>query len=189
MSDDDGTLRVFVTLGTDHHPFTRLIEWIEDWIPPAGADVDILVQHGATAAPTRARAVDMLSVAELVKVLAGSDLIVTQGGPGGIMDARRAGIVPIAVPRLPELDEVVDGHQVTFTRHLATLGTLRLAESREELHRALSEGVSDPERFRCPPLRDNAAETAAAVGAAVAAAVARRQSARGLRARLAVRRR
>lgn len=175
-------VRVFVTVGTDHHPFERLIGWIDDWERPTG--VDVLVQHGSTRAPLAAEGVAFLDVAELRQTLELSDLIVTQGGPGGIMDARRTGRRPIVVPRRAALGEAVDDHQVAFARHLARLGTIDLVENRAELHRALSAGVLDPDSWRCTPLEDTAATVAEAVGREVGAAVARRRRDNGLGTRL-----
>ncbi|HBW18036.1 MAG TPA: hypothetical protein DEH11_02965, partial [Actinobacteria bacterium] len=42
------TPRVVVTVGTDHHPFDRLISWINDWLGqhPEHADT-FFVQSGA----------------------------------------------------------------------------------------------------------------------------------------------
>jgi len=41
---------VLVTVGTDHHPFDRLVGWIDRWAPPGR--VRLVVQYG-TAVPPR----------------------------------------------------------------------------------------------------------------------------------------
>ena len=81
---------------------------------------------------------------DLLELLRAADLVVTQGGPGGIMDSRECGTVPIVVPRLARLHEVVDDHQVAFARQLARGGRLVVAESEAELHAALDRAVSEP---------------------------------------------
>lgn len=177
-------LQVFVTVGTDHHPFDRLIGWVEGWTPPAGIAVDVLVQHGATRAPVRARGVPFLSPSELGEVLARSDVVVTQGGPGGIMDARRAGRRPVVVPRLAALGEVVDDHQVAFTQHLAGLGHIRRVTTREEFDRALDDAVRSPQTLRCTPLADTASAASRAVDQVVREVVAARRKRRGIAGRL-----
>jgi UDP-N-acetylglucosamine transferase subunit ALG13 len=179
-----GDVHVFVTVGTDHHPFARLISWVDEWTPPPGVTVDVLVQHGATPPPCRTRGVSFLDVAELRHVLARSDVVVTQGGPGGIMDARRAGRVPIVVPRRARLGEVVDDHQVAFTRHLAARDLVRLVEGRHELHEALTAAVLDPTTVSCTPLAATSAAAARAVGHAVDEVVATRRARTGLAERL-----
>jgi UDP-N-acetylglucosamine transferase subunit ALG13 len=176
-------VHVFVTLGTDHHRFDRLITWVDLWTPPAGVAVDILVQHGATRPPQAGRGVPYLDTEALREVLAESDVVVAQGGPGGIMDARRAGRVPIVVPRRAALDEVVDDHQVAFARRLARAGTVRVVETCEQLHLQLDQAVQDPDAVRCPPLADTAVAAARAVERVVDGVVAARRDHTGFRFR------
>lgn len=184
VKDLDGSVRVFVTLGTDHHHFDRLLSWIEHWVQrPQAEGTFVLVQHGSSRAPTGVETRDFLPVEELSLVVALYDVIVTQGGPGGIMDARRVGRVPIAVPRLSALNEVVDDHQVAFCRRLDTLGQVRCVEDEMSLHSALDAAVRDPESLRCPPAGEVVDErTWQAFGAAVDRAVEHRRT--GLRGRL-----
>lgn len=177
-------LQVFVTLGTDHHQFRRLIDWVDGWMPPSGVAVDVLVQHGTTCGPTTAQGVTFLGVAELREVLARSDVVVTQGGPGGIMDARRAGRVPIVVPRIAALGEVVDDHQVAFAQHLARLGDIRLVRTREQFDQAMNDAVLHPSALRCEPLADTAVRASRAVDEVVRAAVMARRQRKGIRRRL-----
>ena len=76
---------------------------------------------------------------------------VVQGGPGSILDARSTGHVPLAVPRVAELGEVVDNHQVAFTERMARNGDARLIEGPEELFAVLREVLSRPGDFRTEP--------------------------------------
>ena len=48
---------VFVTVGTDHHPFDRLCGWADAWVA-AGRHPEVpwFVQSGTSAAPTHAPA-------------------------------------------------------------------------------------------------------------------------------------
>ena len=48
---------VFVTVGTDVHPFARIVEWIDRWLDGPGAGSRVLIQHGTSPAPTRAEGV------------------------------------------------------------------------------------------------------------------------------------
>ena len=49
---------------------------------------------------------------DLMGYYATASVVVVQGGPGSIQDARRTGAIPLVVPRRAEFDEVVDNHQV-----------------------------------------------------------------------------
>jgi UDP-N-acetylglucosamine transferase subunit ALG13 len=148
-------VKVFVTMGTDHHPFDRLSLWIEHWLASGHHEtvqhsVICHVQEGASPVPAGAEALGLLPKAEFRTRLAQSDIIVCQGGPGSILDARELGFVPIAVPRLARLGEVVDDHQVSFTRRMHTGGWAVAAETEEALHRALDSAVADPSSLRRP---------------------------------------
>lgn len=175
---------IFVSVGTDHHRFDRLITWMESWVPPAAVDVAVLIQHGSSRAPDRLPARAFLDAGELQSTIKSADIVVTQAGPGGIMDARRAGIIPIVVARSARLGEVVDDHQIAFTHHMASLGEVVEAASEAELHRALDVGVLDPDIYRTDRAPATAPQTIAAFAEQVERVV--RQPPVGLRSRLPV---
>lgn len=139
--------QVVVSVGTDHHRFDRLIDWIDSWTA-AHPEVEVLVQRGSSRRPRTARSEELLGYDDLVAAMAGADAVVVQGGPAGIVDARGAGHRPVVVARRPELGEHVDGHQVTFTRWMAERGQIDLADDEATLHRLLDEALADPARFR-----------------------------------------
>ena len=139
--------RVVVSVGTDHHPLDRLIDWIDNWTA-AHPDVAVLVQRGSSRPPRTARSEALLGYDELVGAMATADAVVIQGGPAGIADARGAGHRPVVVARRPDLGEHVDGHQVTFTRWMAERDQIDLADDEATLHRLLDEALDDPSRFR-----------------------------------------
>lgn len=139
---------VLVTVGTTYHTFDRLMGWLERWLEQHRDDVRMVVQHGPSRLPAGAEGFAMCAQEELLELIRRSDVVVTQGGPGGIMDSRNCGIMPIVVPRLPQLNEVVDDHQVRFCRHLARSGLIRLAEDEPTLHAALDAAVAGPTQLR-----------------------------------------
>ncbi|MFE3453695.1 glycosyltransferase [Nonomuraea sp. NPDC059194] len=138
---------VFVTVGTDHHKFDRLMTWLENW----NGSAELVVQHGSSRPVGGARCHDFLPHPEMLELFATADAVVCQGGPGSIMEARRAGRLPIVVPRLARYDEVVDDHQVSFSRRVAELGKIALAETEHELHTLLDHAVREPDAFTVPP--------------------------------------
>jgi UDP-N-acetylglucosamine transferase subunit ALG13 len=123
---------VVCLLGTDHHRFPRLVSWC-DALALARPDVDVLVQHGASDAPGTARGTPYLGKAELAHELRTAHVAVCHGGPGSISDVRTAGLLPLVVPRDPELDEHVDGHQQRFVRRFASTGAIVEVSSQQEL--------------------------------------------------------
>lgn len=139
-------MRVFVTVGTDHHPFARLLAWVERWAVTHPGDI-VVVQHGAGAAPRSCVDHELLPVERLQAELAAADVVVCSAGPGAAMDARDQGRLPVVVPRLAGLGEAVDDHQVAFARHLAEHGLARCVEREEELAAVLEEARDHPGVF------------------------------------------
>lgn len=130
---------LFVTVGTDHHPFDRLVRWLDAWLE-AGGDrlVRCLVQRGTSIPPSQAESNDYFTHEAMSAAMGEAAAVVCHGGPGTIMLAAHRGKVPIVVPRLNALGEHVDDHQLIFARRMADEGTIVLAES-EDRFRALVE--------------------------------------------------
>lgn len=164
--------QVVVSVGTDHHPFDRLIGWLDRWAR-AHPDVSVLVQRGTAAKPANLASVEMVPYDELVSAMATAEVVVVQAGPATIMDARSVGRSPIVVPRLPEHGEIVDGHQLTFARWMAERGLVSLAEDEESLVRQLDEALRDPESRRIEPDAGQVAQTLEVFAATVDPLLAR----------------
>ncbi|MGH3316452.1 MAG: glycosyltransferase [Nocardioidaceae bacterium] len=163
---------MLVSVGTDHHPFDRLVRWVDGWL---GAQTDgavtCLVQYGASHPPTRARGLAYLDHGALGQVMGDAHVVVCHGGPSTIAEARRNGHQPIVVPRNPRLGEHIDDHQQRFSRRLAEAGLVRLATSREDLVRALEDALTNAEQGHPAgngvPSQPSATEAALRFGALV----------------------
>jgi UDP-N-acetylglucosamine transferase subunit ALG13 len=136
-----------VTVGTDHHRFDRLVDWLERWDAGHPGTVAWIVQHGSTRPMTGAVNFAVKTPGELLALLRTADLVVTQGGPGSIRDSRAGGTIPIVVPRLASLREAVDDHQIAFAERLAREGLLLVARTEAEFHDTLDRVISDPSRL------------------------------------------
>lgn len=135
---------MLVTMGMDHHPFQRLVDWSDAWLQDAPSDVEGLIQCGPARCPHPERSVDFLDFPELEARMAGARAIACHAGPGSIMMARWVGHRPVVVPRLAELGEVVDNHQVTFARQLAAQGEVLLAETEADFRAAMDTALASP---------------------------------------------
>lgn len=158
---------LLVTVGTDHHPFDRLVGWADAWLAGHPGELRCLMQTGTSAPPTggvrgtpegcpgESAPVEWRAYLEfdaLQAAMASAAAVVCHGGPGTILGARHQGAVPIVVPRQHRLGEHVDDHQVAFSRRLAAeAGGIHLAETEAELHRLLDRVVAEPAAFRAGP--------------------------------------
>jgi UDP-N-acetylglucosamine transferase subunit ALG13 len=135
------TSLVLALTGTDHHPFDRLVRWI-DAAATRHDDVRFVLQHGATRPPLVAEGHAFLGHDRLTALLGQASVVVCHGGPGTIMDAREAGHVPLCVPRDPALGEHVDGHQQRFAALVGRVGVVREITSSEMFHDALASALA-----------------------------------------------
>jgi UDP-N-acetylglucosamine transferase subunit ALG13 len=129
---------VLALMGTDHHPFDRLIDWLDE-AAVRNPDVRFVVQHGASRAPLVAHGDDYLPYDEIRALVDQADVVICHGGPGTITDARSAGHVPICVPRDPERGEHVDGHQQRFAAVMDDEGMVTTCTTAAAFQVALAE--------------------------------------------------
>lgn len=175
------TTRIFLTVGTDHHPFTRLIDWVDDWVGTRD-DVELIAQHG-TARPSRhGTNHGLLGAEEISAEYAAADLVISQVGPGTIADANRAGHKPIVVPRDPRLGEVVDDHQFAFGDFMTDRGRCVSVRTPEDMVALLEIQLASQGRPDLPAdaLPATTAETVTAVVGTVLSTPRRHLSARRL---------
>jgi UDP-N-acetylglucosamine transferase subunit ALG13 len=155
VSDRGELPLLLVTVGTDHHPFDRLVGWAGAWLAAHPGTLRCLMQTGTSAPPDAPEAADWQAYLEfgtLQAAMASAAAVVCHGGPGTILGARHMGAVPIVVPRQHRLGEHVDDHQVAFSRRLAADGDdIHLAETEAGLHRLLDRVAAEPAAFRAGP--------------------------------------
>jgi UDP-N-acetylglucosamine transferase subunit ALG13 len=136
---------LFLTVGTDHHPFDRLIRWLDAWLAAEAKDrVRCLVQHGTSVPSSIAPSHEFLGYDEMEEAIHEAAVIVCHGGPGTIMLAAEAGKVPIVVPRVRALGEHVDDHQVLFAGRLRGERTIVLAETESRFRVFVERAVAAP---------------------------------------------
>jgi UDP-N-acetylglucosamine transferase subunit ALG13 len=110
---------IFVTVGTHHQPFERLLDALD------GLDDELVVQYGPGKPPATAlHAEPFMPFDTMLDRFREADTVITHAGVGSIICASREGHVPLVVPRRHELGEHVDDHQVELTRALAQRGSV-----------------------------------------------------------------
>jgi UDP-N-acetylglucosamine transferase subunit ALG13 len=145
----DPPYRIFATVGTDHHPFDRLVEWLDHWLDldTPRRKVEAVVQAGTSRPPRHAESATFLPFDEFRSALAHADTVVCHGGPATLVEAQLAGHLPLVVVRRPEFGEVVDDHQARFATHLADREEIVLIDNYESLAAALDSRLDE----RSPP--------------------------------------
>jgi UDP-N-acetylglucosamine transferase subunit ALG13 len=147
--------RVVGSVGTDHHPFVRMLEWIRS-ATEAIDGLDALVQRGATPPLDGLDTVEYVGAAELEALMLEADAVVCHGGPGTISLAVRCGHRPIVIARDPSRGEHVDDHQMRYTARLHAEGQIDMPTDLDGLIALLS-----VPRARLTPANDERTELAA----------------------------
>ena len=140
------TYDLVISLGTDYHTFDRLLRWVKAYLAE-NPQVRCLVQHGHTSPVEGADNVKLLPAGTLKRLYAKAQVVLVQGGPGSIQDARATGAIPLVVPRRVEFDEVVDNHQVPFVTMMEKQGGAVIVESRADLFDELTLAFENPSLF------------------------------------------
>jgi UDP-N-acetylglucosamine transferase subunit ALG13 len=128
---------IFVTVGTHHQPFERLLNVIGD------LEQELVVQYGPGTPPSGvARAEAFMSFDTMLECFRAADKVITHAGVGSIICASREGHTPLVVPRLHELGEHVDDHQVELTRALEQRGRVIAVWEVEDLRQTIATAPS-----------------------------------------------
>lgn len=165
---------VVVIVGTDGHPFDRLIRWTNEFLGqhPEKAS-GFFVQWGSASARPTCPGARFLEVGELADLLNRADVIVCHGGPSTIAEGWARGRLPIVVPRLARLGEHVDDHQAEFCERFAALGRIALARTLPDFTRLLTEAAAEPARFRATSSSSEADQAIARLGELIEELVSR----------------
>ena len=140
-------LSTFVSLGNALQPFVRLLEAIARLAPRLPQPV--IVQHGHT--PFRdgaCRPMPFLGMNEFIEHIHEADLLIMHAGAGSIMHAVEAGKVPVVMPRRAAFGEHVNDHQVEFAQALAETGKVIVADTPDDLARAVKEAMARQKHTR-----------------------------------------
>jgi UDP-N-acetylglucosamine transferase subunit ALG13 len=162
---------VFVSVGTDHHPFDRLVGWVDAWLPEG---VQCVVQYGTSAPPRRAEGVAYLEHGALTALLDEAAVVVCHGGPTTITESRRHGRRPIVVPRCPSLGEHVDDHQQRFCARMDAKGLISAATDEDTFRLLLDRATDSPSAFAVEADSGDIASSVARFGDLVADLLGRR---------------
>ena len=105
---------IFVTVGTDHHKFDRLINALDKVVyKELGQKMHMQIGPSSNV-PINTTYDRMLSPAKMDYYYKNSNIIICQGGPGTIFNCLLNGKKPFVLPRNPKYNEVIDNHQIVF---------------------------------------------------------------------------
>ena len=124
---------IFVTVGTHEQPFNRLVEYMDKWAETH--DEKVIMQTGfSTYEPKHCEWSKLYPFETMKKLVDDARIVVTHGGPSSFIMPLQVGKVPIVVPRVKELNEHVNDHQLDFAKAVAERqGNIIVVENIDEL--------------------------------------------------------
>ena len=133
-------MSTFVAVGNGTQSFRRLLDAvaaISKRLPQP-----VVVQHGvADFAHSGCELHAYVDREEFGRLLASARLVICHAGSGCVIEALRAGRIPVVMPRRKAHGEVVDDHQVEFARLLAEAGRVVVVEGAEQIEQAAARAL------------------------------------------------
>lgn len=124
---------IFVTVGSCD-PFDRLIEAVDNWVGEAKVTVPVLAQiAGGAYQPRHVQYVRFLSPEEYRENFSKARIVVSHAGMGTIITALELQKRIIVMPRLCELGELRNQHQLATVNHFQRSNNVLVAGSEVEL--------------------------------------------------------
>ena len=119
---------IFVTLGTSDYPFTRLLKKLDNLIENNKINNIIVQCKSEEYKPKNFTIIKNLDKKEFNKYLKQSDIVITHGGVGTIIDCIKMGKKVIAFPRKAEYGEAKNNHQEQIINNLKSTGSIITGE-------------------------------------------------------------
>ncbi|MEM4214992.1 MAG: glycosyltransferase [Candidatus Pacearchaeota archaeon] len=113
---------IFVTVGTDIHSFSRLIDYVEKLKQMKIIKEKIIIQYGYTKIKRKIKGITYIDFIPLKKFnyyLKNANFIISHGGLGNLLQAIKFRKKVIAVPRLKKFNEHKNDHQLELVKQLA----------------------------------------------------------------------
>ena len=124
---------IFVTVGTHEQPFNRLVEYMDKWAE--SHDEKVIMQTGfSTYEPKHCEWSKLYPFETMKKLVDDARIVVTHGGPSSFIMPLQVGKVPVVVPRVKDLNEHINDHQLDFAKAVAERqGNIIVVENIDEL--------------------------------------------------------
>jgi len=124
---------IFVTVGTDHHQFPRLLRAVDDIAGTGEVGDEFVVQYGMNNyVPRHCEAHDFLPFDSMKTYIDRARIVVTHGSSTALL-ALAADKSPIIVPRLKRLNEIIDDHQWQFAQCVKDIAPVLVVDDIREL--------------------------------------------------------
>lgn len=129
---------IFITVGSQKFQFNRLLKEVDELIEQKIINEPVFAQIGVSDyIPKNYEYADFMTQDEFNEKINDSDIVITHGGTGVIINALKRDKKVIAIPRLAKYDEHVDDHQIQLINEFKQLNLIEPVYEINELENAL----------------------------------------------------
>ena len=129
---------IFISVGSQKFQFNRLLAEIDRLIENNTITDKVFAQIGnSDYKPRNYKYVDFVTQDDFNKLIEKSDIIITHGGTGVIINSIKKGKKVIAIPRLSKYKEHVDDHQIQLINEFKELNLIEAIHEVDELEKAI----------------------------------------------------
>lgn len=134
---------IFVTVGTQDKPFTRIIQAVEKAVIDGKITDEVIVQAGNTKYESNVlNVLNYVPFEQFNNFLLKADIIITHGGVGSILNALKLKKKIIAVPRLKRYGEHINDHQLQVIKKMTEQGYILSTEDENEIAAKVKEAAN-----------------------------------------------
>ncbi len=129
---------IFVSVGSTHFPFDRLIKCIDSAVENKSINRKVFAQIGSSNyIPKYIAYKKYLSFHEMTNYITKSTITVIHAGVGSVLLSLKLGKIPVLYPRLSGNGELVDNHQMEFAKKIQVINKVIVAYDEKELINAI----------------------------------------------------
>ena len=129
---------IFISVGSQKFQFNRLLAEIDRLIENNTITDKVFAQiRNSDYKPRNYKYVDFVTQDDFNKLIEKSDIIITHGGTGVIINSIKKGKKVIAIPRLSKYKEHVDDHQIQLINEFKELNLIEAIHEVDELEKAI----------------------------------------------------
>lgn len=131
---------IFVILGTQDKPFTRIIKSLEKEIKKNNIKEKVIVQAGCTKYDSKYLEIyDYLDMKTFNKYISSADYIITHGGVGSILDSLKKNKKVLVIPREKKYNEHENDHQIQITERFTKMGYILSCRNTSEISKKINQ--------------------------------------------------
>lgn len=129
---------IFITVGSQKFQFNRLLKEVDELIEQKIINEPVFAQIGVSDyLPKNYEYTDFMTQDRFNEKINDSDIVITHGGTGVIINALKRDKKVIAIPRLSKYNEHVDDHQIQLIDEFKQLNLIEPVYKISELKSAL----------------------------------------------------